>query len=202
VPISDPVVQAARFYMGPNVWPKTTSLSSDDFREPIERYYQAINQLALKILDLIAKTLPYNTEIFSRFSSGHVIAPLRLLHYPPALAHNHLKNGQMQFGAGAHTDFGAITLLIQDENSGLEVWDPRANEWVSVEPTPGAFVVNVGDMLSAWTGGIYKSSIHRVINKKPKDRYSAAFFFDGSCKLSSHSYSILLTSSVIDSAHG
>ncbi|KAJ8123135.1 hypothetical protein ONZ43_g842 [Nemania bipapillata] len=132
---------------------EASSLGPDEFREPVEQYYQAINQLALKILELVARTLPYNTEIFSRFSSGHVIAPLRLLHYPPALAQNQLQNGKTQFGAGAHTDFGAITLLIQDENSGLEVWDPRANGWISVKPTPEAFVVNVGDMLSAWTGG-------------------------------------------------
>ncbi|TQS32274.1 hypothetical protein Golomagni_07416, partial [Golovinomyces magnicellulatus] len=87
--------------------------------------------------------------------------------------------GKKQLGAGAHTDFGAITLLLQDENAGLEVMDPKTSEFVAVDPSPNAFVFNVGDMLSFWTGGEYKSSVHRVINKVPRDRYSAAFFYDG-----------------------
>ncbi|KAK3938477.1 hypothetical protein QBC46DRAFT_265296 [Diplogelasinospora grovesii] len=172
----DPTVQARRFFMGPNVWPDPALLAPGDFKKPVERYFAAVNALALKLLDLIARTLPYGPDVFSTFSTGYVVAPLRLLHYPPARPT--AKDG-VQLGAGAHTDFGAITLLLQDENPGLEVLDTERNVFVPIEPSPAAFVVNVGDMLSAWTGGEYKSSVHRVVNKKPRDRYSVAFFFDG-----------------------
>lgn len=172
------MVKAGRFFMGPNVWPEERQLPGKDFREPVESYFSAVNELALKILDLVAQTLPYGPDVFHEFSTGYVIAPLRLLHYPPS--QKKPNNGKTQLGAGAHTDFGAITLLLQDGNPGLEVLNNENNEFVPVEPTRGSFVVNVGDMLSAWTGGKYKSSVHRVINPRPHDRYSAAFFFDGS----------------------
>ena len=48
-----------------------------------------------------------------------------------------------------------------------------------IAPDPEGYVVNIGDMLSLWTGGLYKSSVHRVLNENPKDRYSVVFFFDG-----------------------
>jgi isopenicillin N synthase-like dioxygenase len=126
--------------MGPNVWPDTSLLAPADFREPVERYFAAVNGLALKLLALVARTLPYGPDVFARFTDGHVIAPLRLLHYPPA---NESTNGT-RLGAGAHTDFGAITLLLQDENPGLEVLDLKRGTFVPIEPTPAAFVVNVG----------------------------------------------------------
>ena len=169
-------MRAQRFFMGPNVWPEEELLASKDFREPVERYFAAVNGLALKLLELIARTLPYGPDIFSRFSTGHVVAPLRMLHYPPAKP---VAGNGTQLGAGPHTDFGAITLLLQDDNPGLEVLDTQKNVFVPIEPTPGALVFNVGDMISAWTRGEYKSSVHRVINKRPTDRYSVAFFFDG-----------------------
>ncbi|MCJ1251311.1 hypothetical protein MMC30_008543 [Trapelia coarctata] len=179
LPLEHPVVQAQRFFMGPNVWPDRSVLAPEDFKAPVEAYFQAIHSLALKVLDLVARTLPYGPNIFDEFTAGNTIAPLRLLHYPPAPPPE-AEGAQRQLGAGAHTDFGAITLLLQDEQPGLEVLDTVHNEFVPVDPTPNAFVFNVGDMLSAWTGGAYKSSVHRVINKNPTDRYSAAFFFNGS----------------------
>jgi isopenicillin N synthase-like dioxygenase len=174
MPLDDPTVKEGRFFMGPNVWPERSRLAQQDFQTPVEAYFQAIHSLALRVLDLIACTLPHGPKVFDQFTEGHTVAVLRLLHYPPAP-----KSSLKQLGAGAHTDFGAITLLLQDDNPGLEVLDPKTNEFVAVSPTPNAFVFNVGDMLSFWTGGQYKSSVHRVINKAPKDRYSAAFFYDG-----------------------
>ncbi|EOO03693.1 putative 2og-fe oxygenase protein [Phaeoacremonium minimum UCRPA7] len=74
---------------------------------------------------------------------------------------------------------GAITLLLQDDSGGLEVLNHNTGEWIPVDPNPDAYVVNIGDMLSMWTKNIYKSNVHRVINKSTKDRYSMPFFFDG-----------------------
>ncbi|KAJ6441024.1 Acyl-CoA N-acyltransferase [Purpureocillium lavendulum] len=144
----NPAVQARRFYMGPNVWPDQTLLGSYDFREPVEKYFAVVNDLALKVLNLIALTLPYGPTVFSDFSYGDVVAALRLLRYPPAPA---IDGNGGQLGAGEHSDFSAITLLVQDGNPGLEVLDAETNKFVPVAATPTALIVNVGDMLSVLT---------------------------------------------------
>ena len=160
--------------MGSNVWPSTTLLPEPDFRVPIEAYFTAVYDLSLVVLGLIARTLPYGPHVFDQFVCNNPATPLRLLHYPPAQ-----KTEKRQLGASAHTDFGAITLLLQDSSPGLEVLDRHKNEWVPIAPNAEAYVVNIGDMLSKWTTNEYKSSLHRVVNKNPWDRYSIVFFFDG-----------------------
>lgn len=166
--------------MGPNVWPPFSLQPTASFRDPILEYYSAMYALSLRVLDLIAATLPHGPSVFDDFKSNGPAAPLRLLHYPPAPPKSDSAQSARQFGASAHTDFGAITLLLQDGNEGLEVLNQNAGEWVPIPSSEsGGYVVNIGDMLSAWTAGTYKSSVHRVINKSPGDRYSAVFFFDG-----------------------
>lgn len=82
--------------------------------------------------------------------------------------------------AGAHTDFGAITLLLQHPGQeGLEVLHPSSDSWIPVPTAEDTYVVNIGDVLSAWTKGQYRSALHRVINKGDLDRYSIPFFYDG-----------------------
>jgi isopenicillin N synthase-like dioxygenase len=136
-------------------------------------------ELSFKIMRLLAATLPYGPNVFDTFCDNNPAAPMRLLHYPtpptPVTSGGDLK----QFGASPHTDFGAITLLLQDQNPGLEVLDQNAQVWVPIDPNPDAYVVNVGEMLSLWTSGKFKSSVHRVISKKRTDRYSIVFFLDG-----------------------
>jgi isopenicillin N synthase-like dioxygenase len=86
--------------------------------------------------------------------------------------------------AGAHTDFGGITFLLQQPGSkGLEVFYPPTESWVSVPVTPDSFVVNIGDLVQKWTAGHYRSAVHRVINFGDKHRYSAPFFLNGNLKL-------------------
>lgn len=160
--------------MGRNVWPPTSLLSHKDFKEPAEAYYKAIYDLTLLVLEMIARTLPYGPNVFDNFVSNNPAAPMRMLHYPPARA-----TEKPQFGSSAHTDFGAITLLLQDHNPGLQVQNMVTKEWIPVPPNEAAYVVNVGDMLSKWTSGKYKSSVHRVLNENKTDRYSIVFFFDG-----------------------
>ncbi|KAL9005011.1 MAG: hypothetical protein Q9188_002192 [Gyalolechia gomerana] len=181
LPLDSPLVEQRRFFMGSNVWPPSSLLPASSFQVPAEKYYTAIYNLSLTVIDLIARTLPYGPDVFQEFVANTPAAPLRLLHYPAAPP----TTAKRQLGASAHTDFGAITLLLQDENPGLEILDANTNQWVEIAPHPDAYVVNVGDMLSSWTSNEYKSSVHRVINKNPWDRYSVVFFFDGNldCKL-------------------
>lgn len=84
-----------------------------------------------------------------------------------------------QLGSSAHTDFGAIALLLQDDHAGIKVQDRKTGDCVRVPPNKDAYVVNLGDMMSRITRGHYKSSIHRAINKNLVDCYSVVFFFDG-----------------------
>lgn len=173
----DPRVRTRRFFAGQNVWPSPDVLPYSEFREPVENYYKNIMQLCFKIMDLIAETLPYGPGVFDEWKADEPACPLRLLHYPPTPAH--VAGKSRQLGSSAHTDFGALTLLLQDSHEGLEVLDRDTGYWVLVPPKPGAFVVNIADMMTIVTGGEYKSSMHRVINKNETDRYSVVFFMDG-----------------------
>ena len=133
--------------------------------------------LSTLLLEILAAGLPYGPHVFDDFNSNDPLASLRLLHYPPTDSNS--------LGAGAHTDFGAFTFLLQDDNAGLQVQNPETKEWIPIMPNRDAYVVNIGDMMQRWTKGLYKSNLHRVINSGKAERYSSPFFFDGNldCRL-------------------
>ncbi|CEN60549.1 hypothetical protein ASPCAL02985 [Aspergillus calidoustus] len=159
----------------PNVWP-TAVIPDPEFREPLLAYHAALTDLALKVMAILSRGLVGLTpELLADFCREPV-ASVRLLHYPP---HPADEADPSVVGAGAHTDFGAITLLFQDGQSGLQVLNRDTQTWIDVQPNRDAYVVNVGDMLDWWTAGKYRSSVHRVINTSGVDRYSIPFFFDG-----------------------
>lgn len=104
---------------------------------------------------------------------------LRLLNYPP-VARKLIESGGNR--AGAHSDYGTVTLLFQDMVGGLEVQDRRGN-FVPVTPVANSVVANLGDLLQRWSNGLLKSTVHRVVlpyggNKSPitPQRNSIAFF--------------------------
>ncbi|KAJ5820468.1 oxidoreductase [Penicillium riverlandense] len=86
---------------------------------------------------------------------------------------------ELERGIGAHIDFGAVTILLQDSTGGLQVRDRKTGEWVDVEPIPDAVVINTGNLMMCWTNDRYVSNLHRVVNKTGTERYSVPFFFDG-----------------------
>ncbi|KAF2470759.1 putative 2OG-Fe(II) oxygenase family oxidoreductase [Lindgomyces ingoldianus] len=178
ISIDDPRVQAGRILTGPNVWPDDSILHKSWFREPVEMYYAAVRELGSRVMEMIGQSLTSNPEQFHSFLSNQPAVPLRLLHYPKASLESTERKID-QFGCGAHTDFGAITLLLQDQNAGLQLFSPETNEWFTIPPRSDTYVVNVGDMLSSITGGKYKSSWHRVLKQTQQDRYSIALFMHG-----------------------
>ncbi|MBT5430149.1 MAG: isopenicillin N synthase family oxygenase, partial [Rhodospirillaceae bacterium] len=87
--------------------------------------------------------------------------------------------GEDQFGVGPHTDFGVLTVLSQDHIGGLQVLDLNG-DWVHAPPIEDTLVVNVGDLLSRWTNGIFRSTPHRVVNRSGKERLSLVLAYDPS----------------------
>lgn len=151
-----------------NLWPGSLA----GFREQMLAYHAAIGELALHLMRCIALSLDLDENFFDPAFAGTPFA-VRLLHYPPQ---DRIASGN-QLGAGAHTDWGGITLLLQDEKGGLEVLNADG-EWIGARPIPGTFVINLGDMLRRWTNDLYHSTLHRVVNTQSgKDRYSVATFF-------------------------
>ncbi|KAK6585761.1 hypothetical protein PZA11_002488 [Diplocarpon coronariae] len=118
----------------------------DEFKKTTMDYYRETCQLARDILKVLALTLNLSENYFDEFTSG-AVATMRLLHYPPQPADSDEK---LSRGIGAHTDFGAITLLLQEEVDGLQVWDKETQTWLDVIPTKGAYVVNLGNMFMKW----------------------------------------------------
>jgi len=162
---------AERFFnTGPNVWPE----AMPEFRLAISDYFDRLCALASLILEGLALSLDLERRFFEAFEQ-QPIATLRLLHYPPQPANP----CPGEKGCGAHTDFGGITILLQDDIGGLQVWDRDAEQWLDAAPMPGAFVINLGDMMSRWTNDRYRSTVHRVVNTSGQERYSAPFFFSG-----------------------
>lgn len=89
---------------------------------------------------------------------------LRLLRYPSVPITS--LSDETTRRAGAHCDYGSITLLLQDGTGGLEVFDSSKNEFVKATPIPDTIIVNVGDMLQRWSNDHLKSTLHRVVVKR------------------------------------
>ncbi|KAI4265316.1 MAG: hypothetical protein L6R38_009514 [Xanthoria sp. 2 TBL-2021] len=85
----------------------------------------------------------------------------------------------LQRGIGAHRDFGIITLLLQGDVPGLEVWDEETKSYYDAPPVEGAYVVNLGNLFEQWTNDKYLSNVHRVINKSSQERYSIPSNYNG-----------------------
>jgi isopenicillin N synthase-like dioxygenase len=164
---------AKKFSQGPNKYPEHVS-NPVLFKETIDGYFNSMWALAENIVRVLCKTLNLQDDWVSEFVETP-IAILRLLHYPPQPPNA----SELERGIGAHTDFGAVTILLQDMVGGLQVWDRQATEWVDVKPVSGALVVNLGNLMMRWTNDRYISNLHRVINKSGKERYSVPFFFSG-----------------------
>lgn len=164
----DPDVIAGKPLMGPNQWPD----GMPEFRSALDAFYAALSDCARQLLRPLAVGIGLpETWFVERFEKP--LARGAVLHYPP-------QPGEApgdQFGVSAHTDYGGITLVWQDANGGLEVCNPKG-EWVAAPPVPGAFVVNMGDLMERWTNHRYASNPHRVTNRSGRERYSMALFFD------------------------
>ncbi|KAL6274600.1 hypothetical protein ACE6H2_025292 [Prunus campanulata] len=176
LPEDDPEPEKKPFY-GPNVWPAPDMLPG--WRDSMEEYHRQCLEVAKAVARLVALALDLDIHFFDKPEMiGEAIATLRLLHYDGQISDP--SNGI--FGAGAHSDFGFLTLLATDDVVGLQICkdkDAKPQIWEYVPPIKGAFIVNLGDMLERWSNGIFKSTLHRVVGNG-HDRYSMAYFIEPS----------------------
>ncbi|KAJ5825315.1 oxidoreductase [Penicillium riverlandense] len=173
LPKDHPSVVAGKFSQGSNKYPSEIR-DPGLFKTTIDTYHATLTSLSEDILKVLALTLNLDPNWFEEFAEEPV-AILRLLHYPPQKP----DASALERGIGAHTDFGAITILLQDDKGGLQVWDRESSQWADVTPVKGALVVNLGNMMMRWSNDQYLSNLHRVINKSGEERYSVPFFFSG-----------------------
>jgi len=171
LPDTHPYVAAGARGYGGNQWPDSSLLPG--FREQQLAYHAAMCGLGFHLMRLLALSLDLPEDHFLSLYAFPQ-ATLRIIKYPP-----HPQESKFnQLGAGAHTDWGGITLLAQDDIGGLEVQNADG-DWIAATPIPDTFVINLGDMIARWTNGLYHSNMHRVLNNlsSGRDRYSVACFF-------------------------
>ncbi|KAI2635789.1 putative gibberellin 20 oxidase [Hypomontagnella submonticulosa] len=170
-----PELPPGRFLQGPNMWPEESDCPR--FRSTMEEYFAAMRSLSVKMFRLLALSLHLDERYFDAFvDSRDSISMCRAHRYPPV----NTGTAERSRGIGAHTDFGAMTLLLQDDLGGLEVFHRPTSTWNAVPYVEDAYVVNIGDMMEQWTNGRYMSTLHRVISPvSNKDRYSVVFFNEG-----------------------
>ncbi|NHN84803.1 isopenicillin N synthase family oxygenase [Acetobacter musti] len=168
-PGADP--EETAFCFAPVPWPE----QPEAFRSTWHAWYIAMEQLAARIMTVFAHALTLPSGYFREFFTAPVSA-LRALNYPA------VGTGRQESSvrAGAHSDYGTLTILLpQAGGAGLQVLAPDGS-WVDVMAPPGAFVINIGDLMARWTNGRWASTVHRVVREAGCDhdtpRQSLAFF--------------------------
>jgi isopenicillin N synthase-like dioxygenase len=138
----------------PNLWPERPPELHSVWTE----YYRAMEGLAARVMRIFALALGLSEDFFRDKTDRH-ISGIRANHYPEQVE----PPDPGQIRAGAHTDYGAVTILLPDHVPGLQVLSPRG-AWIDVTAPPGTFVCNIGDLMQHWTNDRWISTMHRVVN--------------------------------------
>jgi len=143
-------------------------------RDTILRWMNEVTALGHRVMQGIAGSLDLPADYFSSRYTADPLILFRIFLYPSRSIPAGL---DVRDGVGEHTDYGLLTLLRQDAVGGLEVHATQG--WIEAPPVPESFVCNIGDMLDRMTGGLYRSTPHRVrLNASGRDRLSFPLFFD------------------------
>jgi len=153
--------------IGPNLWPD----AQPELREVAALWQEHLTGVARKLLRAWALALGAPEGYFDDHF-GEPSTLLKIVRYPGS------SSPEPAQGVGAHKDSGVLTLLwVEPGKGGLQV--ERDGAWVDAPPVPGAFVVNIGEMLEYATGGYLIATNHRVVSPRyPDDRISVPFFFN------------------------
>jgi len=162
--------EGLEYFFGPNIWPERPTA----LRPALLDYYAQLEALGASLMRIFALALGLSEAYFDEFIDRHITN--LCLNYYPAQTTPPLP-GQLR--RGAHTDYGSVTILHQDDApGGLQV--RVGGEWEDVPHLPGSYVVNIGDLLARWTNDRWVSTVHRVVNPGSadagRDRLSIPFF--------------------------
>ncbi|KAJ8515346.1 hypothetical protein ONZ45_g7234 [Pleurotus djamor] len=164
-----------------NQWPQEAD--APQFKRTMLDFYQTCHDLHVLVMRSIALGLELDESYFDS-KVNEQCHNLRLLSYPPVRRSVLEQDGQAR--AGAHSDYGTVTLLFQDSVGGLQVQNPHTKVFHAAPPIPDTIVINVGDLLSRWSNDLLRSTLHRVVAPPAKQindketitpaRQSVAFF--------------------------
>lgn len=164
-----PVAKGPAFnrLIGPNLWPD----AQPELREVVAEWHAALSDVARRLLRAWAEALGASPSYFDDHF-GEPSTLIKIVRYPGS------HEPAPQQGVGAHKDSGVLTLLwVEPGKGGLQV--ERDGAWVDAPPVPGAFVVNIGELLEYATGGYLRATNHRVVSPQaPDERISIPFFFN------------------------
>lgn len=151
---------------GPNLWPE----SLPELREASEEWMARLDAVGLRLLQAWAEALGAPRDFFDAAFSGLPTPHMKIARYPG------MAEAEAQ-GVGAHKDLGVLTLLyIEEGKGGLQV--EKDGEWIDAPSVPGAFVVNIGELLEIATDGYLKATVHRVVSPRAGDsRISVPYFY-------------------------
>jgi isopenicillin N synthase-like dioxygenase len=175
---------------GPNQWPSALP----EFRPVVLAWQEQVTGVLTRVLRALALSLGQDEQIFGPVCDEAPHQLLKLIRYPA----RHADHGEQ--GVGPHKDSGLFSLILQDEQSGLEV-ETAPGQWTSAPPRKGTFVVNIAELLEVATGGYLRASVHRVVSPPPeRERLSVAFFLGA--RLDAHMPILHLPEALATATHG
>jgi isopenicillin N synthase-like dioxygenase len=169
LPDDHPMVKAGFPLHGRNLFPAGLPW----FRETVLSYMDAMTNLGHRLMAGIALSLDLEESYFADRYTSDPLTLFRIFNYPPLPEQ---AGDEPSWGVGEHTDYGILTILKQDDSGGLQI--KAKSGWIDAPPVAGTMVCNIGDMLDRMTGGLYRSTPHRVRNISNRGRLSFPFFFD------------------------
>eukprot|EP01018_Ginkgo_biloba_P012180 Gb_17232 [translate_table: standard] len=147
-----------------HAWPSKPA----SYKEVAGEYCREVRKLILYLLGAISESLGLDPDFLDKALGEHA-QQMAINYYPPC------PNPELTYGLPGHSDPNLLTLLLQDQVSGLQVL--KNGRWLAVEPIPNAFVVNVGDQLQVLSNGKYRSVLHRAVVNSSKARISIPTFY-------------------------
>jgi isopenicillin N synthase-like dioxygenase len=147
-----------------------------EFEAVMRSWFRTMHDLAQRLLGWIGESLGAENDALLRSVAPEHTSFLRLNFYPVADPLAGEAADEAQLGIHHHTDAGALTVLLQDGVSGLQVF--HDGQWHGVDPVPGAFTINIGDMVQVWSNDLYPAALHRVLAMTSEDRLSIPYFLN------------------------
>jgi isopenicillin N synthase-like dioxygenase len=153
---------------GPNLWPATLP----EMRRVVERWMSELTSVSMRLMRALAVSLGQPEDVFDPAFAERPTIFVKVIRYPGD------SQPERQQAVGAHRDGGVLTLLmVEPDKGGLQI--EHDGDWIEAPAVPGAFVVNIGEMLELATDGYLKATLHRVQSPPAgADRISVPYFFN------------------------